>query len=154
ASIDALRWVVTHTVFTPEAGKAMELLVRDHIKSNELAPICRELDRLYGADFDPLVSMLRKVLSDSPHRETRGWACFALAQRLKHMKENAERAGFQHDAVREGARVPYITKPVLSEADLKNLSREAAALYEQVSEKYGDLKGSDDETLGEVARRA
>lgn len=153
ASIDALGWVVTHIIFTTEAGKALELLARDHSKSDKLAPICRELDQLYGGDFKPLEAMLRNVYRDSPHRETRAWACFALARRLKHMKENAERDTVQHDAFAKGANVPFVPKPTMNAGDLEKLSREAAGLFEEVSDKYGDVKARGAETLGDAARR-
>jgi len=68
-AVDALRWVVTHTLFTPSAGKAMELLARDQCESNKMAAICRNWDGLYGGGFKPLESMLGTVFRKSSHRE-------------------------------------------------------------------------------------
>lgn len=153
ASIDALEWVVTHTLFTPEAGSAMELLARDYVKSDKLAAICRKLNDLYGSDFQPLESMLRVVLRDSPDRETWGWACFTLARRLKFKKENAERDIAQHKGFNKGDKVPYVVRPALKKGDLDRWTKEAEALYEQAAGRYGDLKSGEHETLADSAMR-
>ncbi len=54
AAADALGWVVTHSVFSPEAEEAMSLLARNHVKSEKLASIIRRIDRLYGGPFEPI----------------------------------------------------------------------------------------------------
>jgi peroxiredoxin len=139
AAVDALGWVVTHTLFTPEAGAAMSLLARDQIGSEKLGPIIREIDTLYGGPFEPMATMLRAVAQSSPHRGVRGRACLALGHDQVSIKETAERDLVQHSLFLKGAKVPFVDEPKLTAADLDAMADEAAAHFAKVAREYGDI---------------
>jgi peroxiredoxin len=138
-AVEALHWVVTHTLFTPMAAEAMDLLERNHLRSEKLGEILRDLDRLYGGPFEPLEQLLRAAIQDSPHREVRAWACLTLARDLKAQKDEAERNAFLHPLFFERQDVPFYPAPTLMAADLEQREEEAAALYERLIFEFGDF---------------
>jgi len=77
AAIDALVWLCQNTQGGAESKEAIDILLRDHIKSEKLAAVCV---RLGGPDAD---RSLRTILRDSPHKDVQGSACYALARSLK-----------------------------------------------------------------------
>ncbi len=85
-AIDALAWVVQNTGGQgPEGKKALAILLRDHLNSKQLGPICQNLR--YS---DPNAEKdLRTILEKNPHREVQAQACFALGQ---YLKEKAQRS--------------------------------------------------------------
>ncbi len=147
AALDALAWVASHSLFDSEAEQAMGLLARDHVKSERLGPILREIDKLYGDPFGPMERLFRAALRDSPHREIRGWACLALARYLVSVKEKSERDLQQHSLFLKGEHVPFVPEPKLKGPELEKLIDEAASLYERVIKEYEDIG-----KLGEAAR--
>jgi hypothetical protein len=79
AAVDALVWAVHHWGSSPAGKKALDLLVRDHLDSKQLAGVCPALRYSpSGAE-----QTLRTILEKSPHKEVQAQACFTLAQRLK-----------------------------------------------------------------------
>jgi peroxiredoxin len=140
AALDALHWVVTHTLGTPDAGEAMDLLAQDHITSPQIGPICCELDGYYGAGFKPLEQLLRAALRDNPHRDVQGVVTFALARRLKRDRENAicERLHFECES--KGRIFEAVPKPRLTALELDGMRAESEALYQRVIEQFGDVK--------------
>jgi hypothetical protein len=79
AAVDALVWAVHQGGSSPEAKKALDLLVRDHLDSKQLGFVCQSLRYSY---FD-VEQTLRTILEKSPHKEVQAQACFILAQYLK-----------------------------------------------------------------------
>jgi hypothetical protein len=130
-SLEALTWVITGGLgWTPSSGAAFDLLVRDHVTSEQLQKICP-----MAAIFGPQEigeRFLRSVLEKSPHRSVRGIACVSLARNLKYQAEAAR----------------YQKKP-----DADRLAREAEALYARAAADYGDVKLRD-RTVGDRAKAA
>jgi hypothetical protein len=141
AAADALGWVVTHSVFSPETEEAMSLLARNHVKSEKLASIIRSIDRLYGGPFEPIEKLCRAAIERSPHREVRGWAYRTLGHNLVRVAEKTEHDARLYLKFINGATLPFVAKPKLTDADLERLINEAAALFEQVIGTYGDIDG-------------
>jgi peroxiredoxin len=136
AAAEALLWVIQHRLFAPEAAEAMSLLARDHIRSEGLAAIIREIDALHGDPFDPMEKLFRAAIERSPHREVRGWATLALGHSLVHRKEKAEREDAWNTLFQNGASVPFAKRSGLTDADLDKLAHDAAVLFEQVARTY------------------
>lgn len=151
-SVDALSWVISHSIFTPEAEQAINLLVRDHGKSGNLVGVCKELDLLYGSTFKPVESLFRAAMEHNPSREVRAWACLGLARRLKRDKESIERERVQYAAFMNLHVPPYVMKPSATDADLAKMAAESAALFQRVIDQYGDVKG-ELEPIGKDAAR-
>jgi len=61
------------------ASRIVKLLLRDHIKSDKLGPIC---DRMRWGARKEFEEFLRAALETNPHRNVQGMACLALAQLL------------------------------------------------------------------------
>jgi peroxiredoxin len=151
ASVDALHWVVTHIPFPEEAGQAMDLLARDHSRSEQLGPVCQELNTLYGYAFKPVENLFRAVLANNPSREVRGIACLALARRLEKDREWVVCQRLQYEAEAKGRPLPAVPKPKQTEAELAELGRESQALYRRVIEEFGAVE-NDHSPLGSAAR--
>lgn len=62
------------------AERVVKLVLRDHLKSDRLAPICDRIRFSYRPEFEPL---LVAAIKESPHRDAHGLAQLALAQ-LQH----------------------------------------------------------------------
>jgi hypothetical protein len=124
AAIDALVWVATSAGYTPQAGKAIDLLIQDHIQSDKLGPVCQSLVYSQSPQAEKL---LRAVVEKNSHHQVQGLACFSLAQ---YLKNHSERPGGP---------------------DSQKQVAEAEKLLEQVVEKYADVK-SYRGTLREAAK--
>ena len=63
------------------AGRIVEILLRDHLESDKLAPIC---DRMrFGARIE-FKEFLEAAMERNSHRDVQGLACLALAQLLNN----------------------------------------------------------------------
>ena len=61
------------------ASKAVTLLLRDHILSDKLGPVCDRIRYGYRMEYE---KFLRTVLQANPHRNVQAVACLSLAQFL------------------------------------------------------------------------
>jgi peroxiredoxin len=138
-ALDALHWVVTHTLFTPMAGEAMDLLSNDHVNDSRIKPTIKRLDQLYGQNFEPFERLLRTAASKSPQPEVRGWASLALGRYLAKWKKRVEWERFQHAIFLEEKNVPFVAKPEQTDNDLQRMAREAEALFGSVISEYGGI---------------
>lgn len=82
-AVDALVWVTGNAPNGPEAKVAIETLLKDHIKSDKLGPLCARL--AYAPDGE---TALRKILAESPDKNVQGQACYGLAQALKRSADH------------------------------------------------------------------
>jgi tetratricopeptide (TPR) repeat protein len=97
-AIDALIWVVQNGRFGSSADKALETLIKDHIQSDKLVPVCQVLAH---SDPSKASSVLRKILEANPSREVRGQACLSLGQALKNQGNQAEAEKYLEQVVQE-----------------------------------------------------
>ncbi|HEY1381458.1 MAG TPA: hypothetical protein VGF55_31950, partial [Gemmataceae bacterium] len=95
----------------PEKQKALDLILKDHITSDRLAPICPTL--VYTMPDDDRA--LRIILEKNPHHDVRGNACFSLARVLK---ARADRGG----------------------ANTRHDLDEAERLFERTAREFADVK--------------
>jgi hypothetical protein len=130
AAGDALAWVVKMRA-DPEAKKALELLLRDHLDSKQLGDVCQSLRYSSSPDTE---KNLRSILAKSPHHEVQGQACLAVAQ---YLKGQGQRAKSPTDAT-------------------KKQTKEAEDLLERVAKDFADIAlystRSDSPKLGTVAK--
>lgn len=61
------------------AQRVVELLLRDHLKSDDLTPICDRMRFGFRPEFEPF---LVAAIKENPHHDVRGLAQLALAQLL------------------------------------------------------------------------
>ena len=74
-AVDALVWIVTQARFGPENDEAMDILVKNHVQSEKLGPLCLMLVYSGSPSAGALLETLREK---SPHREIQGQATYAL----------------------------------------------------------------------------
>jgi peroxiredoxin len=156
AALDALNWVVGHSLFTSEADAAMDLLARDHSDKPALSSIVCELNRLYGEAFPPLERMLRQLQVKSSNVAVRGNACLSLAHKLRQKRTKAENDAFQNALFMKGGSVPYVEKPKFSEKELLQILEDRIELLHRVAKEYGQIEvnGQRLAELAETERRS
>jgi hypothetical protein len=81
-AVDALIWVVTKVHTKGEDSprdKALQILLRDYVQSDKLAPVCQGLIYSYG---ETETKLLHAILDKNPSHDVQREACLALAQQL------------------------------------------------------------------------
>jgi hypothetical protein len=123
-ALDAVLWVLLNTEGGPEVGKAMDLLVQNHLTNPKLLPLCQQLAQ---APLNVGEKVLRGVLDKNPSRELKGQAGLSLALALKNQSEQEP------------------------SANSKKQAEEAEKLLDDVVTKYGDIK-TERGTLADLAK--
>jgi len=148
-------WLNTYTSHpgwgqaSPQA-RAIALLLRDHLDSDQLGETCKRVNFGFRQECE---TFLRTVVEKNPHRDVQGQACLRLAQLLAGRVEKLALLKEQPDLTQRYESLfgkDYIE--ALQRRDQASVMKEAEALYERASEKYGDVKLPYNETVGEVAR--
>ena len=148
-------WLNNHTSHpgfgkeSPQA-RAIAQLLRDHLRSDQLVETCKRVNFGFRPECE---TFLRTVLARNPHRDVQGAACLRLAQLLAGRVEKLDLLEEQPEMARRYEELfgrEYMER--LRGRDRAGVMREAEALYEQASEKYGDVKLPYNETVGGVAR--
>jgi hypothetical protein len=157
-AVDALIqavWMVNHNSYPAGGkdsprGKALTLLLRKHVRSEKLGPICLRISSGFREEYE---TFLRTVLEKNPHKNARALACLALAQFLKDRLQRLDRLKEQPELAREHEKLfgkDYLA--ALRRQDRVKGAREVETLFEQAGKKYGDEKIPYDGTVGEKAR--
>jgi hypothetical protein len=137
--------LVNSTAF-PEGGtdspgdRALALLVRDHVRSDKLGPVCQQVIFGFHKRHE---AFLRAVLEQNPHQEVQGLAYLSLAQFLTDRlhRLNVLQDQDQPDLAERYHRV--FGKNFLEELqrhDRAAVAREAEALFARAADQYGDVK--------------
>jgi len=164
AAVDALVWVVNNSNTAilplggtkpdaPPAGKsprerALELLLRDHITSDKLAPFAERLGN--GSDKEGEKN-LRLLIEKNPSRDVQGTAYLSLARRLKSEAQNVRRlAGDEKMRERMEKSLGKERVQEMLALDPAKLDKEVEQLFERVVKEYADVKSARG-TLGKTA---
>src|SRR5215510_5085597 len=59
--------------------RSFELILRDHIKSDKLGPLCQRVSYGFSKEYE---TFLRAVLAKNPHKDVQGTACLSLGRFL------------------------------------------------------------------------
>src|SRR5262249_10732599 len=128
-AVEALVWIASYS-FGDDSNKAHKVLFDKHLTSPKIGQATLLLPYIGATDVE---KRLRAVLEKNPNRDVQAQACFALAQYLKQQ------------ATRPGARTE------------KGSTEEAEKMFQQVADKYADVKIADSRlgtgTLGEAAKK-
>ncbi len=158
-AIDALSWLVANPFDPPGSQAAAEVLIRDHLASDRMIGIYRQLAiRLDPAPASAAERLLRAAVERSPTPAARGLACLKLADLLRYRARAArDRRGPEpdpwlrlSDLARSGGREPT---PLPAE-DPDALDREAVRYYDFVVRRYAEIPGRGTSKLGEPAAQA
>ena len=131
------------------AGKAVALVLRDHVLSEQLAPIVDRMRYGYRKDYE---KGLATVLEKNPHRDVQALSCLALAQylgdKLQMLNLSDERAELEtcFDIVFGKKYLPEWRR-----RDRAKLEKRIEALFERAANQYGDVKFRGG-TIGETAK--
>jgi hypothetical protein len=131
-------------------ARAIALILRDHLESDTLGEACRRVAYGYRQECE---TFLRTVFERSPHRDVKGTACLRLAQFLVYRAERLDLLEDQPELARRYEELygkGYMD--ALKQQDRAKVMKEAETLYEQASEKFGDVKLPYDVTVGEQAK--
>jgi hypothetical protein len=152
-AIDALGGLVASRFTPPEAEQAAEILIRDHLRSEKLIPLYRQIPTWSTAGE----RLLRAAADQGPTPAARGLACLKLAElldfraRLLRKQRGPEPDPFLtiEELARSGGRVP-VKRP---NEDPDKLMKEAERFYDRVVSQYADIPQNSG-TLGEAAAKA
>jgi hypothetical protein len=138
---DALAWVVRNAENTPEAAKAVEAIIRDHLndKNQEIDNLLQSLPYNVSEAGERLLRAAAAKLEDK-ERRTRA-RCF-LAQNLKNRAAAANLAKVLDEKTRKQVErfrgKDYLDR--LAAGDPAQLLKEAESFYEVLARDSGDVK--------------
>jgi AhpC/TSA family protein len=127
--------------------RALELLLRDHIRSDKLGEACRRAQYGFGKECE---TFLRTVMAKSPHRDVQGLACLRLAQFLDGRLKRLDLIKEQPDMAKryEGLFGKDYLDGLLQQ-DRAKAVKEVEAVFELADAKYGDVKVPYGDTVAE-----
>jgi len=131
-------------------GKAMAILLRDHVRSDKLGPVCQRIAFGFRKECE---TYLRTVLETNRHRDVRALARLSLAQSLSNRSERLDLLQARPDLAERYQ--DLLGKAYLEELrrqDRAKVAKEAESLLEQAAEQYGNVKVPYGGTVGEEAR--
>jgi peroxiredoxin len=151
-TIEVLLWVIDEVRYG--AAKAFAVLARDALPSERLADACRATATAPREAFVEAENLLREARARSPHQSVRGIACYYLARELKKRAAILRRFEDEPEAVAQFANeygLGILALSRLRARTVASLEDEAAALYRETIERYGDLPTRRKPNLAPVA---
>lgn len=148
--VDSTPWPVELVGKDAARARAFELLLRDHVKSDKLGPLCQRLAYGFCAEYEPF---LRAVAAKNPDRTTRATATVSLAHHLDARLGRIELCRAEPDLAKQFAALygaEYVAG--LMRQDGAAAAKEVEAVFEQAAEKYGDVKLAGGDTVAERAK--
>lgn len=128
---------------------AFKLIVRDHLESAKLSPLCQRVAAGFAQEYE---TFLRAVLAKSPHQSVRATAQLALGHFLNNRLQRVDLCRERPEAAREFAGLygaDYLTR--LRRQDRTEAVNEIEAVFEQAIQQYGDFKLPSGATVAERA---
>jgi hypothetical protein len=119
-------------------ARTLELLLRDHVRSDKLGEACRRVQYGFGKKCE---TFLRTVMKTSPHREIQALACLRLAQFLNGRLKRLDLVKEQPDMAKRYKGLfgkDYLDG--LLRQDRAKAVKEVEAAFELATAKYGDVK--------------
>jgi hypothetical protein len=150
-------WQVNNTLWPVEfigrddaRPRAFALLQRDHIRSDKLGPLCQRISSGFCKEYE---TFLRAVLEKNPHTVVRATASLSLGHFLNNRLQRVDLCREQPDLAKEFAALygkAYLAD--LRRQDRGKAVKEIEAVFEQATEKYGDVKLPGGDAVAERAR--
>ena len=131
-------------------ARALELLLRDHVRSDKLGEACRRVRYGFGKKCE---TFLRRVMETSPHRDVQALACLRLAQFLDGRLKRLDLVKEQPDMAKryEGLFGKDYLDGLLRQ-DRAKAVKEVEAVFELAEAKYGDVKVPYGGTVAETVK--
>jgi hypothetical protein len=128
-------------------GRAFEIIVRDHVRSDKLGPLCQRVSYGFCKEYE---SFLRAVLEKNPHKEVQATAALSLAHFLNNRLQRLDLCKERPDLAKEFAGLygkDYLAD--LQRQDREKAGKEVEDVLERAAEKYGDVTLSGGEKVAE-----
>jgi len=148
--VDSTPWPVELVGKDTARARAFELLLRDHVESDKLGPLCQRLAYGFSAEYEPF---LRAVAEKNPDRTIRATATVSLAHHLDARLGRIELCRAEPDLAKQFAALygaEYVAARM--KQDGATAAKEVEAVFEQAAAKYGDVKLPDGDTAAERAK--
>jgi hypothetical protein len=146
-TLDALTkavWQVNNTPWPVELvgedlarGKAFAILQRDHLRSDQLGPLCQRVSYGFCREYE---EFLRAVLAKNPHKNVQAVACLSLGHFLNGRVQRLDLCREEPALAKEFAGLygaDYLAE--LQRQDRGKALQEVEAVLELAAEKYGDV---------------
>jgi hypothetical protein len=133
-------------------ARAFELLLRDHLRSDRLGPLCQRVSYGFCKEYE---TFLRAVLAKNPHREVQAAASLSLGQFLNNRLQRVDLCRERKELAKEFAGLfgkAYLAE--LRRQDRNRAVKEIEAVFERTAEKYGDVKLPGGDKVATRARAA
>jgi hypothetical protein len=150
--VNSTPWPVELVGEDPARGRALELLQRDHVRSDRLGPLCQRLSYGFCSEYEPF---LHAVLEKNPHKNVQATACLSLAQFLNNRLQRVDLCREQPDRAKEFAGLygkEYLAK--LLRRDRAQALKEVEDVFERAAERYGDVKLPGGDTVADRSKAA
>jgi hypothetical protein len=135
--VNTTPWPVGLVGEDPARARAFALILRDHVRSDRLGPLCQRVSYGFGKEYE---TFLRAVVARNPHRTVRATAILSLGHFLNNRLQRVDLCREQPDLAREFAGLygkAYLAELQRQERD--EAVKEIEAVFEQAAEKYGDV---------------
>src|SRR5262245_30083722 len=129
--------------------KAFALIIRNHLQSDKLGPLCQRISYGYCKEYE---TFLRAVVTKNPHKNVQATACLSLAYFLNNRLQRINMCKEQPELAREFAGLfgkEYLAE--LQRRDRDEATKEIEAVFEQAT-KYGDAKLPDGDLVADRAK--
>jgi outer membrane protein assembly factor BamB len=131
-------------------ARAFELIRRDHIRSDKLGPLCQRVSFGFAKEYE---TFLRAVLTKNPHKAVQATASLSLGQFLNNRLQRVDLCRARPELAKEFTGLygkAYLAE--LQQQDRAKAVKEIEAVFEQATERYGDVKISGGDTVAERAK--
>jgi hypothetical protein len=148
--VNGTPWPVELVGDDPARAKALGLIVRDHLLSDKLGPLCERVAYGFCEEYEAL---LRAVLAKNPHEGVKAAACLALARFLNNRQERLDLCREQPELAKDFADLfgkEYLA--ALQRQPPGKVLREVEDLLELAAGKYAAAKLPGGGTAGERAQ--
>jgi thiol-disulfide isomerase/thioredoxin len=145
--VNTTPWPVEMVGEDTARAKAFELIQRDHIRSDKLGPLCQRISYGFCKEYE---TFLRAVTAQNPHEGVQATATLSLARFLNNRLGRIELCREQPELAKQFGALygkEYIAD--LMRQDGEKVIKEVEAVFEQATEKYGDVKLPGGDTVAE-----
>ncbi len=133
-------------------GRVFEIILRDHIRSEQIGPLCQRVCRGFRREYE---AFLRAAAETNPHKGIRATAILSLGHFLNNRLQRIDLFREQPGLSKEFAGLygkEYLSE--LQRQDRGTAAREIEAVFEQAIKDYGEVKLARGKVVAERARAA
>jgi hypothetical protein len=148
--VNSAPWPVELVGEDPARARALELIGRDHIKSDKLGPLCSRVSYGFAREYE---TFLRAASEKNPHKAVQATATLSLGHFLHNHLQRVDLCRERPDLAKEFAGLfgkEYLAE--LLREDRDKAVKEIESVFERAAEKYGGVKLPGGDTVAERAK--